>query len=658
MKAPAVASFSAARARGGVLVLAGLAAAIFLGWPSFSINQGSDWRKVLAGFQLQRETGAFIGTTRSLIHFHGLEGGSGVVRFTLAPRIKGDRVEVDLLGPSGRQALRIEGQSVEVQAPFANSQGLELNLETKLSTNPRPLLLSRLRVDRELTPTRVLLSLIPMFLGGFVALLLWRQEAGVRIAAKAVFVTAAAAVFTLTAWDPVRALSLPGAVREWMPLTLGLGFAVIGLSRERWSAAIALTGVTLSLHILTVHSGFVYDDRLWARPWTLSELASTLWGSEDPRGISGQHYRPLPSFSHALDHALWGPSTFAFHSTNMALHTASGLVLMALLERLGLSRKPAFLGALTLVLHPLAASSVGWISERTDTLADIFILTTLLVFLGDRGMRAKRVLGLALMALWSKETAVMLPALAALLAVVGLGHEERKARFAMWRALLGLVVLYVTIWVSLFPEKTVGRVQATAAALQSEQSGWLALFGSLYSQLLHPIGFETWRATRGGPGPELWVGFAALIAVGALAASFLDSPRARAWRVVAAGMVFPALVVIPFRGHDAVDVYRLGHTPALGFGMVVAGLAAVLARESFWRAAALAALLLVRFGPLASDTSSAWGYPGFQFRMALRFNLENPLFLSGLDPEMRQDLERESRFESHRDDPLGNPFVP
>ena len=116
--------------------------------------------------------------------------------------------------------------------------------------------------------------------------------------------------------------------------------------------------------------------------------------------------------------------------------------------------------------------------------------------------------------------------------------------------------------------------------------------------------------------------------------------------------------MLPTRGHEAIEVYRLGHGPAIGFGIMVAGLAWLLARDSPWRHAALALLLLLRFGPVSRETSTAWGYPGFQFRMALRFNLENPVFLDGLTPEMRRDLERESRFEAHRDNPLKAPFEP
>lgn len=641
-----------------IVLAAGLGAAVFLAWPGFSMDRDSDWRKVLAGFQVQRETGDFIGATRALVHFHALDGRPGRVRFTLAPRIAGDAAEVRIAGLPGERHVVLGASPVEVEAALDGSRDLEVRLETTASTNPRPIRLSGLRVDREITAGSIGLSLLPLLLGVLAFAALSRLEPGRGLAPVSLFAVVASALFVLAACDPARAMSFAPEVTRAVPVVLALGFALMGLRGGPLSVALALTGVTLSLHILTVHGGFVYDDRLWARPWTLPEIASTFAGSEDPRGISGEQYRPIPSITHALDHALFGPSSFAFHGTNMALHALSAFLLFVLLIRLPVPRAPAFLGALALAAHPLAASSIGWISERTDTLADIFMLATLIVFLGPRGARPIRVLGVALLALWSKETAVVLPVLALLFALVGLGAEERRARIATLRALFGLVVLYVAVWVSLFPQKAVGRLQATAATLQSDQSGWTALFGSLFSQLFHPVGFETWRATRDSLPAAAWVGLAVLIGAVSLGVSFLDSARSRAWRLLALGLAFSALVVLPFRGHDAVDVYRLGHTPTIGFGIAVAGLASLIAGESRWRAALLGALLLLRLGPVARETSAAWGYPGFQFRMALRFNLENPTFLRGLTSEMREDLERERRFEAHRDDPLETPFKP
>ncbi|MBX7184039.1 MAG: hypothetical protein K1Y01_02745 [Vicinamibacteria bacterium] len=638
--------------------LAGLAAAVFLAWPEFSIDRNGDWRKALAGFQLQKETGDFIGAANALIHFHGLDGRGGWIRFTLTPRISGDAVAVDIRSSSDVKRVALGATPVEVEMPFGRARDLELRIAATAATNPRPIVLSGLRLYREFTTGMLGLSLLPLLLGVAVALLTRREEDG-RPGAVGVFTIVAAAFLILVASEPSRALSLAPDTMRWAPILLALGFAVIGVRGRGWtSATLALAGGTVSLHVLTVHSGFVYDDRLWARPWTLAELASTFAGSEDPRGISGEQYRPIPSLTHALDHAIYGPSAFAFHGTNMALHALSALMLFALLIRLGLPRAPAFLGGLTLVAHPMAASSVGWISERTDTLADIFMLATLMAFLGPKGTRPLRVLGVALLALWSKETAVMLPALAILLGLVALDREQWRARHATIRALIGFVVLYVAVWVSLFPEKTVGRLQATAATLQSEQSGWVALFGSLFSQLFHPIGFEIWRATRDSLPAAWWFGLAVGVGGAALGASFIDAARALPWRLVAAGLTFSALVVLPFRGHDAVDVYRLGHTPTVGFALAVAGFASIVVRQALWRSMALAVLLILRFGPVAAETSSAWGYPGFQFRMALRFNLENPMFLGGLTPEMKRDLERESRFEAHRDDPLRTPFEP
>ena len=641
------------------MALAGLAAAAFLAWPGFSIDRNGEWRKVLAGFQLQKETGDFIGATRALVHLHGLDGRPGRVRFTLTPRIAGDLGEVDIVGPAGVEHVVLGTKPVEVEAALGSSRDFELKIEAAASTNPRPFVLAGLRVSREITARLAALSLLPLLAGGLVFAALSRREPNRDAPVVAVFVVAASAFFVLVACDPARALSFGTRAMEWTPIALAIAFAYIGVRGPgSVPVALALVGVTLSLHVLTVHSGFVYDDRLWARPWTLSELASTFAGSEDPRGISGEQYRPIPSVTHALDHALWGPSAFAFHGTNMALHALSTFLLFVLLSRLSLPRGPAFLGALTLAAHPMAASSIGWISERTDTLADIFMLATLIVFLGPKGTRTMRVLGVSLLALWSKETAVMLPALAILFAMVGLDREQQKARVATLRALIGFVVLYVAVWVSLFPEKTMGRLQATAATLQSEQSGWTALFGSLFSQLFHPIGFETWRATRDSLPASLWVGFGLALGVATLGASFVDAAGALPWRLVSVGLAFSALVVLPFRGHDAVDVYRLGHTPTIGFAIAVAGFAALVARNSHGRSAALAVLLLLRLAPVARETSAAWGYPGFQFRMALRFNLENPILLGGLTPEMKRDLERESRFEAHRDAPIASPFEP
>ncbi len=640
------------------ILLAGLAAAAFLTWPGISINREGKWRTFLAGFQLQRETGDFIGGPRTLIHFHVLDGRPGRVRFTIAPRIEGDEIEVEISGSAGVLQIVRAREWVEVEVPINESRDLELILKATAASNPRPLRLSRLRIDRQNTTGSLARSLLPMLLGGLCFGLLSFRESKRQAGSFALFVVAASAWFVAAASDPVRILSLPTTVGEALPLVIAFGFATAGLrGAGSRSALMALVGVSVSLHLETVHSGFVYDDRLWARPWTLPELASTFLGSEDPRGISGDQYRPIPSLTHAVDHAVWGSSSFAFHGTNLALHATSAFLLFLLLQRLRLPRGPALLGALTLAVHPLAASSIGWISERTDTLTDIFMLATLLFFLGPNGARTMRLLGVGLLALWSKETAVMLPVLATLFAFLTLDAEQRRTRFAALRALFGLVFLYVAVWVSLFPEKTVGRLQATAATLQSEQSGWTALYGSLFGQLFHPTGYETWRATREG-APALWVVLAFGLGIASLLASVLDSARATPWRLVASGLAFSALVVLPFRGHDAVDVYRLGHTPTVGFGLVVAGLATILTCLAPWRELALAASLLVYFGPVARETSAAWGYPGFQFRMALRFNLENPAFLAGLTPEMKQDLERESLLVAHRDEPLKIPFEP
>lgn len=638
--------------------LAGLLAAFFLAWPVFFFDRDEEWRTVLAGFQRQEDTAAFVGAAHALIHFHGLDGRAGQVSFTLASRVQGERCEIAIAGPAGIQRVILNGAPVDVKVPFPKTRDLEINLETAASTNPRPIRLSRLRLERDLTPGSIAVSLLPSLLGVIIFSALSGRSSPREAAAIAVFVIAASSFFAIVALDPVRALNFDARVGGVVPLTLAVGFAAVGLFGTGAPAAvIGLAGSILSLHLGVVHSGFVYDDRLWARPWTLSEVASTFAGSEDPRGISGEQYRPIPSVTHALDHALFGSSSFAFHGTNLALHAFSACVLFALLRRLRVPGRPAFIGTLAFAIHPMAASSVGWISERTDTLADFFILTTLIVFMGAKGTRTLRVLGLALLAMWSKETAVMLPVLVGLFALAGLSPEERMARLPAIRALFAFAVLYVATWVSLFPEKTIGRLQATSTAIEAE-GGWLPFFGGLFGELFHPMGFEKWRLLRSGAPVGLWSALALGLAVACLSASWFDRTRTLAWRLGALGLAFSATIVLPTRGHEAIEVYRLGHGPAVGFGIAVAGFAWLLARDSAWRHAALAILILLRFGPVSRETSAAWGYPGFQFRMALHFNLENQALIAGLTPEMKVDLRREGRFEAHRDAPLQVPFEP
>ncbi len=161
------------------------------------------------------------------------------------------------------------------------------------------------------------------------------------------------------------------------------------------------------------------------------------------------YYRPVLTLSFMLDAALGGPSPFVYHLTNLVLHLACAWLVRRTLLRLGASWGwSLFLGAVFAV-HPAFAGVASWIPGRNDSLLALFVLLAFGSFLRfletDRSAPLTSHLVCWSLALLAKETAVLLPVLCALHAVL----VARSARLSPKRivlvsgwALLGGVYLF------------------------------------------------------------------------------------------------------------------------------------------------------------------------------------------------------------------------
>jgi len=88
--------------------------------------------------------------------------------------------------------------------------------------------------------------------------------------------------------------------------------------------------------------------------------------------LRGGNWYPLTWLSHMLDVSVAGLDPGWHHVSNLALHVASALVLLAALARMtGAPGRSALVAAL-FALHPLHVESVAWISERKDVLSGLF----------------------------------------------------------------------------------------------------------------------------------------------------------------------------------------------------------------------------------------------------------------------------------------------
>ncbi len=148
-------------------------------------------------------------------------------------------------------------------------------------------------------------------------------------------------------------------------------------------------------------------------------------------GLKSNYYRPFLFFTFALNYVISGIKPLGYHLFSNLIHIFNGILVFLLLKRLdlGISKgralAVAFLTALMFTLHPLQTEAITYISGRGDALVAFFMLLALLFFLKSETMsdlgRIKvghwrfwkaLSLGSLLLALLSRETAIIFPFLA------------------------------------------------------------------------------------------------------------------------------------------------------------------------------------------------------------------------------------------------------
>jgi protein O-mannosyl-transferase len=199
-------------------------------------------------------------------------------------------------------------------------------------------------------------------------------------------------------------------------------------------------------YVNTLGNGFVWQDRLFV----IGKMGIVESWRQIPqvfvRGLyalkaGGAHeiyYRPLMILSFSLDHAVWGLNAAGYHLTNVLGHVLNALLACLVFRRL-LRREAALGGALLFAVHPVHTASVAYVTNRLDVICLAFLLTAFLLLTPGPsaaadvrprwGRLTAGLLAFAL-ALFAKETAIVLPALLILYAVAARPSQEHR----WWRA--------------------------------------------------------------------------------------------------------------------------------------------------------------------------------------------------------------------------------
>jgi hypothetical protein len=179
--------------------------------------------------------------------------------------------------------------------------------------------------------------------------------------------------------------------------------------------------VFLFVYGFSIGLGFISDDFGWIR---MSQVHSVHDAVALFANVNG-FYRPLVSLTFSVDFALFGMHSLGYGLTNLALALACALLIVLLARRIGLGPVSWLPAAIWLLNFHGINMALLWISGRTSLLVTLFALASTLAL--AEGWTALSISAL-LLALLSKEEAIMLPVVLVLWALVGISKHSARAR--------------------------------------------------------------------------------------------------------------------------------------------------------------------------------------------------------------------------------------
>ena len=169
-----------------------------------------------------------------------------------------------------------------------------------------------------------------------------------------------------------------------------------------------------------------------------------------PKGpTTGLFYRPVRTLSLAVDHAIWETNPAGFHLSNVVYHAAAGVLVFGIGRALDLPPRVALLACALYVAHPAHTDAVAPVAGRREVLVAVFYLAAILGYLRRRrtgsGLATLAVCAASVLAIYTKEMAVTLPATGLALEIVLAGRfpRGRELRYLLgWAALSGVALVH------------------------------------------------------------------------------------------------------------------------------------------------------------------------------------------------------------------------
>lgn len=377
---------------------------------------------------------------------------------------------------------------------------------------------------------------------------------------------------------------------------------------------------------IIVHNQYLRD---WSGIWTIFLHTSMAGG-----GRSGVLYRPLQNVLYLIVYQLGGLSTIGFHFLNVSLHAADACLLYALGRKLKFNRVAAFFAALIWALHPLQTNAIASMSGTSDPLYVFFCLSGLLTLLPDFSVRRVIVSsGFFILALLSKETAIVFPALAVLCLFLVSGRRKSPKIYLCTWPLWFIAAVYgiahsVALGTEVYAPNPNDPIYLYTAHFSCRLWTFLASLPTYLRLLVWPRGLHMEHLPVIYTDPWNWkVAGGVLIVLGALTQIIWGKARrglALSWGMLWWAMAYSPQAGLAFPMHTMIRenwMYLPSAGLFLGTAQSVAGLCAQRNGEMCRRAFAMMGILIAAiFGVLTYEQNKIWQSPFTFYPQVLKYN--------------------------------------
>jgi len=337
----------------------------------------------------------------------------------------------------------------------------------------------------------------------------------------------------------------------------------------------------------TLANGFVSDDhqQIEGNPYAHSFryvgkiFTTTVWSFQGNEGRTN-YYRPLMTFGYVLCNKAFQTYPFGFHLVNLFLNCLVVWLVFLICRKVFADDRLAFVAAVLFAFQPVHSEAVAWVAAVTELQLAVFYLLTFWFFLRlsdpEVNLRTPALMWVSfLLALFSKEQAVTLPALATV--YEHFYRDDRSQtrwnkKISRYAPLWLLSGAYLSFRVSVLhgfapvaqrPDVTIFQLVLSALALVGQYAG--KLFWP------HPlIAFYLFEKSTSFSDPNVLLG--AVVAGLFLALFVILWKRARPysfWLVWMAATLAPVLNVRWMAASAFAERYL--YVPSVGFCFLVAG---------------------------------------------------------------------------------------